>query len=166
VTPRRYPLGPLFELTGWSMNRVSEIAPTGGPEYRRRRVEGVTELVADRLAVAAGLHAWLVWPEMADHAICDAQRECAADECEEQFVPADPRQRFCSPRCVKRMYARRRRAKNKDDGTYARDYYQQHRDGILRQRRRDYWVDPDKHRERKRAERRANATGPDEKVAA
>lgn len=38
-------------------------------EYRR---DGLSELVADRMAVKAGLHPFSVWPEMADHHIEDA----------------------------------------------------------------------------------------------
>src|SRR5690606_17349748 len=73
------------------------IAPCGGEEYRLRRTEGVTERIADRLAVAAGLHPHVVWPEMADHAIADNQRAC--EECEAPFLPKRSDQRFCSKEC-------------------------------------------------------------------
>lgn len=93
----RYPLAPLLELTGWTMTQVRQVAPCGGGEYQRRLREGVTERIADRLAVAAGLHPHVVWPEMADHAIADNQRAC--EECETGFLPKRSDQRFCSKEC-------------------------------------------------------------------
>lgn len=94
---RRYPLGPLLELTGWTMTDVRDLAPCGGEEYRLRVEHGVTERIADRLAIAAGLHPHVVWPEMADHAIADNQRAC--EECETRFLPKRSDQRFCSKEC-------------------------------------------------------------------
>jgi hypothetical protein len=110
---RRYPLDPLRQLTGWSMRHITTIAPCGGPEYRTRLDQGVTAAIADRLAVAAGLHPHLVWPEMLDHAIEDHQRTCEAEGCAERFSPPDraPHMRFCSPRCKRREKMRRYRAR-------------------------------------------------------
>lgn len=116
----RYSLDPFFALTGWTMTRVREVAPCGGDEWRRRRVDGVTELIADRLAVAAGLHPAEVWPEWMDfddncvgykdddrpgHE--DAYRECARASCSEMFLPCRTIQRYCSPVCRKREENRR-----------------------------------------------------------
>lgn len=101
---RRYPLGPLLELTGWTMTDVRDLAPCGGEEYRLRQERGVTERIADRLAVAAGLHPHVVWPEMADHAIADNQRAC--EECETRFLPKRSDQRFCSKECRWRKCSR------------------------------------------------------------
>lgn len=84
---RRYPLAPLQALTGWSMQHITGIAPCGGPEYRLRLDHGVTERIADRLAVTAGLHPHVVWPEMLDHALEDASR--VAQERRERQRAAD-----------------------------------------------------------------------------
>lgn len=105
---RRYPLAPFFELTGWSMTRVTEIAAANAEELRRRRSEGVTERIADRLAVAAGFHAFVIWPEMADHVIADTQRECADEMCRAWFVPTNAKHRYCTDRCRSRASSRRR----------------------------------------------------------
>src|SRR5690606_17390813 len=83
---------------------VCDVAPCGGEEYRLRVEHGVTERIADRLAVAAGLHPHVVWPEMADHAIADNQRAC--EECEKPFVPSRSDQRFCSSSCRWRRSSR------------------------------------------------------------
>lgn len=106
MTWHRYPLAPLFELTGWTMTDVRDLAPCGGEEYRLRLERGVTERIADRLAVAAGLHPHVVWPEMADHAIEDAEQECADERCTATFVPTRKSHRYCSPRCFQRAYKR------------------------------------------------------------
>lgn len=103
---RRYPLAPLFELTGWTMADVRQVAPCNGAEYRLRLREGVTEGIADRLACAAGLHPHVVWPEMADHALEDASQPCADERCTTTFVPTRKSHRYCSPRCFQRAYKR------------------------------------------------------------
>lgn len=71
---RRYPLEPFFAVTGWPMSRVTKTCSCNGPEYRRRQEEGVTELIADRLAHAAGRHPFEIWPEMRTDAIASADR--------------------------------------------------------------------------------------------
>lgn len=103
---RRYPLEPLLALTGWTMTDVRDIAPCGGEEYRLRVEHGVTERIADRVAVAAGLHPHVVWPEMADHALEDASRPCADERCTTTFVPTRKSHRYCSPACFQRAYKR------------------------------------------------------------
>lgn len=45
---------------------------SGTTEKLYRRV-GVSEPVADRLAVRAGMHPWEVWPEMAEHSMVEAE---------------------------------------------------------------------------------------------
>lgn len=103
---RRYPLEPLLELTGWTMTQVRQVAPCGGEEYRLRVEHGVTERIADRLACAVGLHPHVVWPEMAAHALEDAEQECADERCTTTFVPVRKSHRYCSPRCFQRAYKR------------------------------------------------------------
>lgn len=138
---RRYPLHPLLELTGWTMNRVTQIAPCNGTEYRLRLADGVTERTADRLAVAAGLHPWAVWPDMAEDVSSDLERTCGADGCEATFTPHEraPHARYCSQRCRQREKARRYRAKPHGAETnrrHRRSYYEKNRGYELGQKRR------------------------------
>lgn len=100
MTGRRWPLQPFLDATGWSMTRIREVAPCNGVEYRRRRTEGVTEATADRLAIAAHLHPWEIWPEI-EHL---AEIPCA--ECNEGFVPFRKNHLHCSKRCYQRAYKR------------------------------------------------------------
>lgn len=116
---RRYPLAPLFELTGWSVSEIRRLAPCGGEEYRLRVEHGVTERIADRLAVAAGLHPHVVWPEMAAHALEDASQPCADERCTNTFVPVRKSHRYCSPRCFQRAYKRAKyRERYRTDPTF------------------------------------------------
>ena len=104
----RYPLDHFFALTGWSMTDVQREAPCNAAEWRKRRTEGVTERIADRIACAAGLHPHTVWPEMLEHALEDASKVC--EECGASFVPPPkvPYKRFCGRPCQARNAARRR----------------------------------------------------------
>lgn len=140
---RRYPLAPLFELTGWTMSDVRDIAPCGGEEYRLRRTEGVTERIADRLAVAAGLHPHVVWPEMAAHALEDASQPCADERCTNTFIPVRKSHRYCSRNCRNR---RHERMKYRTDPEFrarkrgaSQAYYAQVADYVKAQVRRRYW---------------------------
>lgn len=103
----RYPLEPLASAMGETVAAACRLLGVSGSvqqEYRRR---GVTERVADRLAVRAGLHAYEVWPEMVDHHIAACSIECADERCSELFLPVNGNQRFCSERCQKRANGRR-----------------------------------------------------------
>ncbi len=157
MTTRRYPLAPFLQLTGWSLNRTQEVAPCNGTEWRLRNEHGVTELIGDRLACAAGFHPHEIWPEMLDHAIADLpDRACAASDCTERFLSDDPRQKFCTPRCKARAWARAHR--ETQDGTdknnaARRRYYADHKAYERGRQRRSYWADPERERARKRTER-------------
>lgn len=135
---RRYPLAPLLELTRWTFAKVNRIAPCNGVEYRIRVQHGVTGLIADRLAVAAGMHPHMVWPEMAEH---DAQTltQCSADGCVERFLPRNSNARFCSPTCRHREKMRRYRSTDHGKAAnrrYRKAYYWSARDYELAQMRR------------------------------
>jgi hypothetical protein len=74
----RYPFAPLaaaMQLSEAHACRVLNLSGSTAVEYRRR---GLTRRVADRLAVAAGLHPYEVWPEMVDDDIADTQAAEAA----------------------------------------------------------------------------------------
>lgn len=135
---RRYPLEPLRQLTGWSVVELNRLAPCNGTEYRLRMEHGVTEKIADRLAVAAGVHPWLIWPEMEDH-ITLTMPVCAADGCEERFLPRDCRTRYCSATCRHREKMRRYRTTEHGKAAnrrYRKAYYWSARDYELAQMRR------------------------------
>ena len=113
MAERRYSLTPLVEAMrlneGQSPARALGMS---GTRFTTYAVNGVTEPVAERLALRAGFVPYEVWPEMLTHAIEDVSRTCAADDCEVTFVPG-PRggknRRYCSPTCGARMHMRRYR---------------------------------------------------------
>jgi endogenous inhibitor of DNA gyrase (YacG/DUF329 family) len=111
-TIQRYPLGPLLKLTGWSMRDVRGMASCSGPEYRIRIERGVTALVADRLAIAAGLHPaeiWTTWFDDAPPAPPAPSSTC--EECRGEYETTNALRRFCSDKCQKANYQRRYRTR-------------------------------------------------------
>lgn len=117
----RYPLEPLAAAMGLSMNQAClrlGISGSTQQEYRRR---GVTEKVADRLAVRAELVPYEVWPEMADHAIASIEVECARTDCATRFVPRRKGMRYCTSTCKDVEGTRRRRRERPEVAQAARD---------------------------------------------
>lgn len=108
----RYSLEPLFEVMGMTPHAACTALGLSGTTEMLYRRDGVTEKVADRLAVKAGVHPYTLWPEMAEHALVEIKKACA--ECGSLFVPKQQRSRFCSSLCRRRVasreYARRRYA--------------------------------------------------------
>lgn len=104
MTELRYSLEPILRLTGWSFAHVQTLAPCNGEEYRLRRAEGVTERIADRLATVAGLHVYVVWPEMAGAVMGDLMIPCAG--CPVRFVPVNGNQKYHDGACKKATWAR------------------------------------------------------------
>ena len=109
---RRYPLEPLAAAMCMSLNAACVQLGVSGSTLKKYRDDGVSERVADRLAVRAGFHPAEVWPEFADAGIADAERSCA--DCGESFLPVNSLHRFCSRPCYRRHHRRanvqRRRA--------------------------------------------------------
>lgn len=68
----RYPFAPLATAMGMTEHAAARTLGLSGSSYKSHRTRGVTELVADRLAVKAGLHPFEVWPEMAQAAVDEA----------------------------------------------------------------------------------------------
>lgn len=66
-----YPFAPLAAAMGLSENQAIIRLGVNGRMGQQYRHEGMSERVADRLAVKAKLHPFEVWPEMADRAIRD-----------------------------------------------------------------------------------------------
>lgn len=111
---RLYPLEPLAEAMGCTLSEVGRRLGVSGTTWKQYRDQGVSELVADRLATRAGLHPAVVWPEWMDDQIDEVGRECW---CGTRFVPKRSHQRHCSPTC-------RDRARNAQKAQYRRSRYQ------------------------------------------
>lgn len=151
VERRTYPIEPLLEATGMTMSQLAQALGIGGPEYRRYRDEGMTRDVAERKALKAGLHPYEVWLDMADNDLHDAERECAAPDCSNRFVPHPmaPRRRWCSSTCKSRTWAReaytrdpepkRQKVRQYDAESrelkrrYNRSYYRRNRSRLVKQ---------------------------------
>jgi hypothetical protein len=65
----KYPFAPLAALMGLTEHAAGVALGISGRTEQEYRRDGMSEKVADRMAVKAGLHPFSVWPEMADHAI-------------------------------------------------------------------------------------------------
>lgn len=115
---RRYPLEPLAEAMCLSMNQACLKLGVSGTTQKEYRARGVTELVADRLAVRAGLHPCEVWPDF-------GLQPC--EECGELFAATRPGHRFCGASCRDRRSARQRYASRPET-----------REAVLARRRRYY----------------------------
>lgn len=70
----RYPFAVLAEAMGVSENQAVMRLGINGKAGQQYRAEGMTEKVADRMAVKAGLHPFEVWPEMAVVNMEEAER--------------------------------------------------------------------------------------------
>lgn len=112
MTPRTYPFQPLLDAIRCDDTTVKARLGLDFRQVARYHANGLTERRADELACKARLDPYLVWPEMIDHNIEDASKECAADDCAITFVPASRLQRYCSHRCNARVSARRRYAES------------------------------------------------------
>ena len=103
----RYRLDPLFALMRMPPNAALLHLGVDGSRKVRYIREGVSDVVADRLAVKAGFHPFTVWPDLAEHTHADVQRRC--DDCGTAFVPYRPaKDRYCSPACGVRARQRKR----------------------------------------------------------
>lgn len=136
---KRYPLQPLLDLMEESANQACLKLGLSGSTQQQYRRDGVTERVADRLAVRAGFFAYEVWPEMADDLIASVERECARDGCSIRFVPVRKDQLACCKR--HRDWVRRRRFLATPKGTASNRrtsarYYAENGDYVRSQMRR------------------------------
>lgn len=136
---KRYPFAPLAAAMGESVSAAGRILGLSGSTRNEYRDRGVTERVADRLAVKAGLNPYEVWPEMVDDLIADAEVECARTDCTVRFVPTHHRARFCCRNCKDVDGLRRRRQRPEVAAAARRSaaaYYAEHGDYVRAQRRR------------------------------
>jgi hypothetical protein len=73
MSRRLYSLEPLADALGCTLGQLGRRLGVSGSTWQQYRSEGVSELVADRLAVKAGLHPALVWPELVEFAITEVE---------------------------------------------------------------------------------------------
>jgi lambda repressor-like predicted transcriptional regulator len=155
VAPMRYPLEPFFKLTGWTMRQVSIASGTSHPnatEYRARVERGVTALVADRLAIKAGLHPAEIWPTWWDDTPPSPGKPC--EECGTEFQPTRAGHRYCRKTCSQ-VAAQRRRRQTPEGRELTRAnrrrFYAQTAEYERRRRRAYYAVNAEREKARQRA---------------
>lgn len=138
----RYPLEPLANTMGLSLHQTCKQLGLSGSTEKEYRARGVTERVADRLAVKAGFSPYDIWPEMIDHIISAAEQPCAWHGCQTPFLPSTPQQKYCTGNC-RRAASQHRRYRDDPDYRARRvaaraAYYAENRDyELARQRRYD-----------------------------
>lgn len=142
----RFRLDALAERHGCTLAALAGLCNLSGSTWKQYRDGGVSERVADRLAVKLGYHPAEVWPEWLDVSMAKAEVECAADGCDTRFIPRRKNQRFCSKACRHNNANRRwKRERYRSDPEWAerqrqarRAYYRQYGDyERARQRRYD-----------------------------
>lgn len=135
----RYPLDPLYKAMGLSPHQAGIALGLSGSTQQDYRRRGVTERVADRLAIRAGLSPYEIWPEMVDDQIASLHVPCARHDCDGTFIPVQATQKTCSPRCSTLVRQRRRRA-TPTGAAAAREsaarYYRENRTYVRDQQRR------------------------------
>lgn len=134
----RYPFAPLAEAMQLPEPKAArELGISGSTEQEYRR-DGISERVADRLAVKAGLHPFVVWPEMAAAHVAEAD--------------AEKRRRRAAE--ARRWWAKSERAQQASRERAA-GYRAQYGAAINAQRRSRYASDPEYRQRRIEAARRA-----------
>lgn len=150
MTPRRYPVQPLLDATGLTLNGFirRHMPSVNGQAYRKARNEGLSMDQAERWALTAGWHPFEVWPNMADHQLEDQQQPC--EECGEPFLPTRKGHRFCSSRCRTRVHKRRQWATSETHREKRRAYLRQYRQDAARviARQKREWVEANRDRVR------------------
>lgn len=169
----RYPLGPLAELLRMSVSAVAHGANVSGTTFKDARCHGMSQVVAERVAVAHGVPPYVVWPEMLDHNIEASSAECV--ECGESFVPSRKSHVYCSDKCRHRKHSRERmrrkyqtdpvfreerkaanRRHYRETAEYRKAYQRRHywETGFGERRKERYWSDPE-YRQRRIEQQRA-----------
>jgi lambda repressor-like predicted transcriptional regulator len=159
---KRYPVDVLTELSGMSASALCRKAGVSSSTIAKSRSRhGLTEEMAERLAVAAGFLPYLIWPEWLEDVIEDCSVECADERCHTRFVPSRRNNIYCSPGCTSRAsaraYSRRRRedpAVRAEEAQRAKEYRAQDprtsrlKDSLRRPRERDARIARDRARYR------------------
>lgn len=149
-----YPFSALAEAIGESETQTFWLLRVNGARRAGILEHGIDIDQAERWALKLGLHPYEVWPQMAAEAAYAGTEPCKA--CGEPFVPTNRRHVYCSDTCKHRIASRRRRAT--DEGRELnrlrrRAYYAECGDYVRAQSRAHYWADPERVRQRKRAQR-------------
>jgi hypothetical protein len=117
TTGRRYSLDPLFEAMRMTPHAACLWLGCSGSTELEYRSRGVTDRVADRLAVKAGFHPFEIWPELADHRHVEIQKACA--ECGALFTPyRAAKDVFCGRACADRFHQRKRLTRKRNDPAF------------------------------------------------
>lgn len=152
----KYPFANLAAVMHLTENAAAKQLRLSGSTLKEYRREGMSEKVAERLAVAAGFHPFVVWPEMTEVRCQSVEQECAAEGCDVRFVPARPQshQKFCSLKC------RRGRADQRAKARAAKARYVKGNgaEGNRARRRAYYAANGEYERARQRAYDRAKAS--------
>lgn len=156
---RRYPWAPLrqrlFATLGTHREAGGSVQQVGVPsmaaylEVPLGRVQswtrrGLTRDHAEDAAARLGEHPYVLWPEMRDDDIADAEaalRTCAAEDCTVRFVPTSHRQHYHQPKCRDRQKARRWRRSDKGREAQRRRRQRPEVAELNRQRRRAYYAE-------------------------
>jgi hypothetical protein len=143
MVEHRYPFAALAEAMGLSDAAAARALGLSGSTAKEYRSLGVSDVVADRLAVRAGMHPGYVWSDFFAHA--RQHGRCCA-ECGESFEPYRPHARYCCTACGRRAndrnYKRRRYARDAawaaQERERAKDYYEACGDYLRAAQRRRY----------------------------
>jgi len=151
----RYSLEPIAALLEVPLSSLGRRLNLSGSTWKEYRDRGVSEKVADRLAVKVGVHPHTLWPEMLDHALADvdkaeeerrkkvnarkaaaARRKYAEDAEFRARRLADMRAYKEASRRAQRLYAERHRAANRERlAAQRRANYEANRERILERQR-------------------------------
>lgn len=136
MADHRYPIEPALAVARMSVKALSLHAGLSSSTLQKSKARGgLTEYVADRVAVSLGLHPYELWPEMAEHH--------AADEL--------ARRRKAKAASMRRW--RRKPTVRAREKAAKATYYQETADYHRRRARQRYWADPEAARERVRQQR-------------
>jgi hypothetical protein len=124
----KYPLQPLAALMGMTEYSAAKALGMDDSAYCLYKRHGMSELVADRMAVKAGLVPWTVWPEMLERAMNDAKEA----------------------RLERRRRNQREWITPERAAAYWAKYYAENADYVRAQVRRRYQADPERARAKKR----------------
>lgn len=142
------------QIVGPNDVRRAEVLGCHPTAIRKWRRQGLTLERAESTAGAIGYVPYEIWPELLDDLIASQERECAAEDCEQRFLPYRPQNIYCSRRCKARVERRRYRARpeaKERKRESNRRYYEECRD-YLRAKQSEYDA---LHREEINARRRA-----------
>lgn len=75
VDDHRYPIEPLARAMRVPVEQVATALGISGTTWRIIREHGARDHTADRMAIRAGFHPFLIWPDMLDNRLAYDQRQ-------------------------------------------------------------------------------------------